>query len=102
MLLPIVEFAGIKLLPVTPLPLHVPPLGVKPVSATWLAFVQILKPLPAFAVCGLATVATIVSLFTQPFASVKVYIKSVVPTPAVDGLNEPVLVTPVPVQIPPL
>ena len=30
------------------------------------------------------------------------YIKFVVPTPAVEGLNEPVVVKPVPVQIPPL
>ena len=56
---------GLKLLPVTPAPDHVPFAGVKPVNATWLALAHILKPLPAFATVGLLTLAVIVELFVQ-------------------------------------
>ena len=63
---PVPETDGEKTSPLTPEPDHTPPAGVNPFSVSATAFIQMLKPVPAFTEVGEITVTIIESLELQP------------------------------------
>ena len=96
---PLPALFELKVLPITPGPLHVPPVGLA--VNVLLSPLHILKSAIAVTVGIAETVTLLVSELVHPFAFVNVYVSVWVPTPALSGSKVLPLLIPLPDHVPP-